>query len=44
MDRAQDFVGVDDVLAQPFELRLTTTNGWAKHVTDLLAMSREGYG
>jgi hypothetical protein len=39
---ALDFIGVDDVLAQPFELRLTSTDGWARHVPDFLVMGRDG--
>lgn len=38
---ALDFVGVEDVLSQPFELRMTTTDGWARHVPDFLAIGRD---
>ncbi len=39
---ALDFIGVGDVLAQPFELRMTTADGWARHVPDFLVSGRDG--
>jgi hypothetical protein len=39
---ALDFLGVQQVLAQPFELRMTTADGWARHVPDYLAHSADG--
>jgi hypothetical protein len=39
---ALDFLGVDEVLAQPFELRMTTADGWARHVPDFRATGRDG--
>ena len=37
-----DFLGVTDVVAQPLELRLTTVDGWARHVPDFLVTARDG--
>lgn len=40
---ALDFAGeVVDVLAQPFRLRFATREGWAGHIPDFLAVTREG--
>jgi hypothetical protein len=37
-----DFLGVTEVLAQPFELRFTTAVGWARHFPDFLVTGRDG--
>jgi TnsA-like endonuclease N terminal len=37
-----DFLGVTDVVSQPLELRLTTVDGWARHVPDFLVVARDG--
>lgn len=39
---ALDFLKVDDVVAQPFELRFVGADGWRRHVPDFLAVDRDG--
>lgn len=39
---ALDFVGVVEVLPQPFRLRFETIDGFRKHVPDFLAVMRDG--
>ncbi|MBN1172660.1 MAG: TnsA-like heteromeric transposase endonuclease subunit [Micromonosporaceae bacterium] len=37
-----DFLGVVEVVSQPLELRMTTVEGWARHVPDFLVVARDG--
>jgi hypothetical protein len=37
-----DFLGVLEVVSQPLELRMTTVDGWARHVPDFLVVARDG--
>lgn len=39
---ALDFLGVVDLLSQPFELRFALADGWASHVPDFLVVARDG--
>jgi hypothetical protein len=37
-----DFLGVRDVVSQPLELRLSTVEGWVRHVPDFLVVGHDG--
>ena len=37
-----DFLGVVEVVSQPLELRVSTVEGWARHVPDFLVVADDG--